>query len=41
MQHVFKYFDFTRIRPIYEHLTGNYTRLTMDKYSSNLIELAI
>lgn len=39
--HVFKYYPYDLCAPIYDRLLGNFTRLSMDKYSSNLIEYAI
>lgn len=39
--HVFKFYPYDLCGPIYDRLLGNFTRLAMDKYSSNLIERAI
>lgn len=39
--HVFKFYPYKLCMPIYDNLLGSFTRLSMDKYSSNLIEYAI
>lgn len=41
VQHALRYFAYDLVRPLYDYLLGNFTRLSMDKYSSNLIEFAI
>jgi hypothetical protein len=41
VQHALKYFPSESCQQIFECLAGNYPRLSMDKYSSNLIEFAI
>lgn len=41
VQHALKYFPFDACKQIFDSLDGNFTRLSMDKYSSNLIEFAI
>ena len=41
VQHALRFFAYELVRPLYDYLLGNFTRLSMDKYSSNLIEFAI
>lgn len=41
VQHALKYFPYDACKQIFDSLQGNFTRLSMDKYSSNLIEFAI
>ena len=41
VQHALKYFPYDKCQEIFACLLGNFTRLSMDKYSSNLIEFAI